>query len=45
MNVLIGVIIGLFINLAVIKPIERMHDHKICIKEGLVPKEEDNATD
>lgn len=39
MNVLIGVLIGLVIYHAVIKPIERKHYRKMCIREGLAPKD------
>jgi hypothetical protein len=40
MIVLIGVIIGLLFYIAVIKPIERKRYRKMCIREGLVPKED-----
>ena len=40
MYVLIGVIIGLLFNHAVIKPIERKRYREMCIREGLAPKEE-----
>lgn len=43
MNVLIGMVIGLLLYLTVIKPIERKRYREMCIREGLVPKEEEHA--
>lgn len=40
MNVLIGVLIAVLIYNVVIRPIERKHYRKMCIREGLAPKED-----
>lgn len=42
MNVLIGGLIGVLIYNVVIRPIERKHYRKMCIMEGIAPKEEEH---
>ena len=43
-NVLIGMVIGMLFYIAVIKPINRKHYRKMCIREGLAPKEEEHES-
>lgn len=38
-NVLIGGLIAVLIYNVVIRPIERKHYRKMCIREGLAPKD------
>ena len=43
-NVLIGGLIAVLIYNLVIRPIERKHYRKMCIREGLAPKEEERES-